>query len=92
MDKEKVIVATETELTRIVSDAIELSLKKVLQSNTPEGIKTEKITKSKACDRIGISISTRNKRIKERVFKQHSIGRKRYMLKSEIIQTLKNGN
>ena len=50
----------------------------------------DRISKTQAAKLAGISIPTLDKRIKEGKFKQYNLGTRKYFLKSEVIESLRN--
>lgn len=60
---------------------------------TPElDFEKDRISKLQAAKLAGISIPTLDKRIKEGKFKQYNLGTRKYFLKSEIIESLRNNS
>ncbi|MCT4586650.1 MAG: helix-turn-helix domain-containing protein [Carboxylicivirga sp.] len=86
---DKTIVVSESAISRIVGDEVEKRLKKILQPN-PDEIKDDKLSKVKAAKFLDISVPTLHKLVKAGKFKEHSLGARKYYLKSELISALKN--
>jgi predicted DNA-binding transcriptional regulator AlpA len=60
------------------------------QNDLPE-FENDRITKAQAAKLAGISIPTLSKMVREGKFKEYSLGqRRKYFLKSEIIEALRN--
>lgn len=86
---EKAILLTESELSKIVGDELEKRLQKFLGHKYSD-IEDEKISKNKAAKIIGVSQPTLDKLVRQGKFKMYSLGHRKYFLKSEVINTLKN--
>ena len=52
----------------------------------------DKLSKKQAATFAGISIPTLSKHVAEGKFKEHSLGRRKYFLKSEMTEALRNNN
>ena len=60
---------------------------------TPEpDFEKDRISKSQAAKLAGISIPTLDKQIKLGKFKQYNLGTRKYFLKSEVIESLRNNS
>lgn len=60
------------------------------QNNLPD-IEKDRLSKNEAAKLAGISIPTLSKMVREGKFKEYSLGqRRKYFLKSEIIEALRN--
>lgn len=85
----EIIVITKTELTNLVGEELEKRLRK-FSEHQYDDIDEEKISKNKAAKLIGVSLPTLDKLVRQGKFKMYSLGHKKYFLKSEVINTLKN--
>jgi len=83
------IITSKDEISKIIADELTRNFEKFLGSKF-ERIEEDKISKTKAAKFIGVSIPTLNKLVKDGKFKQHSLGHRKYYLKSEIIGALKD--
>lgn len=82
------IFTSKADIRKIIAEELNRNFNEFL-GNNPNSLKNEKISKNEAARFIGVSIPTLNKLIKQGKFKQHSLGHRKYFLKSEIVQTLK---
>lgn len=89
MENERVLIATDSQTLKAVLTEI---FKPESQVNVSPDFEIDKISKVKAAKMIGISIPTLDSQIKAGKFKQYSIGRKKYFLKSELQRALTNSN
>jgi hypothetical protein len=89
MENERVLIATDSKTLKAVLS--ELFYQKSDTKPLPE-FETDKLTKHQAAKLAGISIPTLDKQIKLGKFNQHSIGRKKYLLKSQVVESLRNTN
>lgn len=89
MENERVLIATDR---RTLKDVLSEIFKPESQVNVSPDIEIDKISKVQAAKMAGISIPTLDKQVKAGKFKQHSIGRKKYFLKSELQRALTNSN
>jgi hypothetical protein len=86
----RIIVADEKEIEFIIEKAVKRAISKPSFENVD--FEKEKLTKVKAAELAGISIPTLNKLIKNGKFKEHNLGQKKYLLKSEMLTVLRNSN
>jgi predicted DNA-binding transcriptional regulator AlpA len=86
IDMDKVIFQATPE---IIYQGLMLYIEKSEQKNSPD-FEADRITKPQASKLAGISIPTLDKQIKLGKFKQYHVGRRKYFLKSEIIESLRN--
>lgn len=84
-DKPMIIITTKGQLKEVMSDII----REYIAPAPSLDISQEKITRKQACELAGITLPTLARRVKEGVFKEHGQGRKRFYIKSEIIEALK---
>jgi predicted DNA-binding transcriptional regulator AlpA len=86
MENERILIATDKQTLRDV-------LNEVFRPNSELKIKPEfendRLSKPQAARLAQISIPTLDKLVKSGKFKQYSLGSRRYFLKSEIIQALR---
>ena len=87
MENERVIIATDRQTLREVLSEIMSQSRE--EKKLPE-FESDRISKVQASKLIGISVPTLDKRIKEGVFKEYTLGRYKYFLKSELIEALRN--
>ena len=84
-DKQVIIATTESQLENVLSRLI----KKITVNKEPE-FSDERLTREQAAKLADMSLPTLNKRVKKGIFKIHGTQRKQFLLKSEIIEALKN--
>lgn len=89
MENERVLIATDRQTLKTVLSEI---FKPESDIRVIPDIEQDKISKDQAAKLAGISIPTLNKLVSSGKFKQHSVGRKKYFLKSEVITALRNSN
>ena len=86
MENEKVIIATDRQtLTAVLN---EMFLKMLQEKALPE-FEKDKISKVQAAKLAGITIPTLNKLASRGKFRQYSLGRRKYFLRSEMIVALR---
>lgn len=89
MENPKVIIATDRQtLIEVLS---EMLFKSSEEKALPE-FEKDKISKLQAARLAGITIPTLNKLTKKGKFRQYNLGRRKYFLKSELIEALRNIN
>lgn len=89
MENERIIIATDkTTLKEVLN---ELFYQKSESKSLPE-FEKDKLSKTQAAKLAGISIPTLSRMIAKGRFKEYSLGRRKYFLKSEIIESLRNNN
>ena len=89
MDNERVLIATDkTTLKEVLN---EMFNQKSEQKELPD-FETDRISKTQAAKLAGTSIPTLSRMVAKGKFKEYSIGRRKYFLKSEIIASLRNQN
>lgn len=86
MDNEKVIIATDRKT--LIEVLNEMLFNKSAEKSLPS-FEDDKISKLQAAKLAGITIPTLNKLTKAGKFMQYSLGRRKYFLKSEVIQSLR---
>jgi hypothetical protein len=89
MEKERILIATDRVTLKSVLTEI---FKPESGTEIVPDFKEDKLTKFQAATLAGISIPTLNNLIKAGKFKEHSMGRKKYLLKSEMLTVLRNSN
>jgi predicted DNA-binding transcriptional regulator AlpA len=87
MENERVLIATDAKTLKEVLSELFKQRNDVKELPEFEG---DRISKPKAAKLAGISIPTLDKQIKLGKFKQYSLGTRRYFLRSEIIEALRN--
>lgn len=87
MENERVLIATDRATLREV--LTEIMKPEAANANQPD-FEADRLTKAKAAKLAGISIPTLDRRIKEGIFKEYALGRHKYLLRSEVIQALRN--
>lgn len=86
MDNQRVIIATdENTLKKVLS---EMFLQKTENRELPE-FENDKISKFQAAKLSGVTIPTLNKLIKAGKFRQYNLGRKKYFIRSEMLEALR---
>ncbi len=86
----RIILMDETEIGLIVENAVKRAFS--MPRKQDDSFEQERLTKKQAAKFAGMSIATIRRRVKEGIFKEHGTGRKTFLLKSEIIESLKNSN
>ncbi|MBW8334856.1 MAG: helix-turn-helix domain-containing protein [Prolixibacteraceae bacterium] len=89
IDMDKVIFQATPE---IIYQGLKLYIEKSEQKNNLPDFEADRISKSQAAKLAGISIPTLDKMIKKGKFKQYNLGTRKYFLKSEIIESLRNNS
>jgi hypothetical protein len=86
MENERVIIATDSKtLRKVLNDFFN----QASESNSVPDFEDDRLTQTQASKLAGISIPTLKKSIRAGKFKEYEIGRKRYLLKSELLQALR---
>ncbi|MCY1721859.1 helix-turn-helix domain-containing protein [Prolixibacteraceae bacterium Z1-6] len=89
MENERVIIATDSKtLKKVLSDFFN----PISESNSVPDFEDDKLTQPQAAKLAGISIPTLKKEIRAGKFKEYELGRKRYLLKSELLKALRTTN
>ncbi len=89
MENERVIIATDSKtLKKVLSDFFNPNSD---SKSTPD-FEDDKLTQTQAAKLAGISIPTLKKEIRAGKFNEYSLGRKKYLLKSEFIEALRKSN
>ena len=87
MENEKVFIATDAEsLKRVLN---EIFASKAKSKEIPDFSK-DKLTQTQASKLAGISVPTLKKEIRAGKFKEYSLGNKKYLLKSELLEALRS--
>ncbi|MDP3441268.1 MAG: helix-turn-helix domain-containing protein [Ignavibacteria bacterium] len=89
MDNERVLIATDKKTLKEVLNEM-FSQKSELKA-LPE-FEQDRLSKKQAATLAGISIPTLSRMVAKGKFKEYSLGRRKYFLKSEIIESLRNYN
>ncbi|WP_010662362.1 helix-turn-helix domain-containing protein [Marinilabilia salmonicolor] len=93
------IFSTKEELTTVIRKELQMLFRengldtRVLnegKNDNSDPSHKERLSQLEAANLIGVSLPTLYKLIRQGKFKQYSLGRKKYLLKSEIIDVLKN--
>ncbi|MFW6275145.1 MAG: helix-turn-helix domain-containing protein [bacterium] len=87
MENEKVFIATDAKTLEEVLNKVFASKSKIKE--LPEFSK-DKLTQTQAAKLAGISIPTLKKEIRAGKFKEYSLGNKKYLLKSEVLEALRS--
>lgn len=87
MDNERVLIATDRNTLKEVLN--EMFYQKTESKPLPE-FEKDRLSKTQAAKLAGISIPTLSRMIAKGKFKEYSLGRRKYFLKSEIIDSLRN--
>ena len=61
-----------------------------LKENDQPDFEKDRLSKTQAAKLAGISIPTLSRQVAKGKFKEYSLGRRKYFLKSEIIESLRN--
>ena len=86
-----IIVTDRKTIESVVADAVRQQNKKVVDST--EDFEKDRLTQFQAAKLAGISVPTLKKAIRAGRFKEYSLGaKKKYLLRSEVIEALKNPN
>ncbi len=94
---EVIISSSAKEITKIIREELQSLFKehgldsRILDEENKNGQKShykERLSQQEACSLIGVSLPTLYRLIKEGKFKQYSIGKKRFLRRSEIIKAL----
>ncbi len=88
MDEKLILITSRSELKNTLR---ELFSEKDFINVKPD-FEHEKLSRAQAIKLAGLSLPTFAKRIKEGIFKEHGHGRKKFFMKSEIIEALKNNS
>ncbi|WP_430813982.1 helix-turn-helix domain-containing protein [Carboxylicivirga sp. RSCT41] len=95
---EIIISSSSKEITKIIRKELQILFRengfdsRVLndnKENRKNSLPKERVSQLEACKIIGISLPTLYKEIRRGKFKQYSVGRNKYLLRSEIIEALK---
>ena len=87
MENERVLIATDRNTLKEVLN--ELFCQRSESNPLPE-FEKDRLSKAQAAKLAGISIPTLSRMIAKGKFKEYSLGRRKYFLKSEIIESLRN--
>lgn len=79
------ILATPSE----IAEGLEKFLEKYAKKQPEPDFESERLNRTKAAQLAGVSIPTFAKMITNKVFPEHGFGRKKFYLKSEVIDGLK---
>lgn len=80
------IITTKEDLKAVLIEVLGMK-----EASTQTDLTADKMNKHEVCSYLSISMPTLNKMIKDGKLREHTYGsRKRFMLKSEINQDLKN--
>lgn len=87
MENERVVIVTDSkDLERVFNKIFE----SVMNKKEIPDFKKEKLTQTQAAKLAGISVPTLKKEIRAGKFKEYSLGNKRYLLKSELLEALRS--
>lgn len=78
------ILATPQE----IAEALHLFLEKYPQTKPAQSFETEKMDRRKAAKFLSVSYQTMNAWTKKEIIKEHGIGRKKFYLRSELIESM----
>lgn len=87
MDNERVLIATDKKTLKEVLN--EMFSQKSESKPLPE-FEQDRLSKKQAATLAGISIPTLSRMVAKNKFKEYSLGRRKYFLRSEIIESLRN--
>ena len=89
MDNERVLIATDKNTLKAVLN--EMFNQKSELKTLPE-FEKDRLSKSQAAKLACCSIPTLSKMVDKGKFKEYSLGRRKYFLKSEVLESLRNNN
>lgn len=89
MENEKVFIATDRKTLKEVLSEVLTQRDNIKE--LPE-IEADKISKPQAAKLAGIALPTLDKLIKAGKFKQYSLGKRKYLLRSEVVEALRGNN
>lgn len=87
MENERVLIATDKNTLKEVLS--EMFYQKTESKPLPE-FEKDRLSKTQAAKLAGISIPTLSRQVALGKFKEYSLGRRKYFLRSEIIEALRN--
>lgn len=90
MEKENFIIVTDQKtITSVIVEAIRQAGQSKKDDFTSE-FEKDRISKPEAAKLVGISLPTMDRQIKLGKFKQYNVGHRKFFLRSELIEALKN--
>ena len=89
MENERVLIATDRKT--LIEALNELFILKH-QPQTLPNFEEDRISKPQAAKLAGITIPTLDKLVRAGKFKQYNLGSRKYFLKSEVIESLRNNS
>jgi hypothetical protein len=87
-DANFIIVTDKRTIESVVENAVKNAAKEKESDNTD--FEKDRLSKVQAAKLAGISLPTLDKMVKSKRFKQYNLGHRKYFLKSEIIESLRN--
>lgn len=75
-----------------IAEGLRLILEKYAKPKSEPSFENEKLIRKKAAKFLGVSYQTMCNWTKYGKIKEHGIGRKRYYLRSELIEVMKNNS
>lgn len=75
-----------------IAEGLQLILDKYAKLNSEPSFENEKLIRKKAAKFLGVSYQTMSNWTKSGKLKEHGIGRKRYYLRSELIEVMQNNS
>jgi len=87
MANEKVIISTDKDTFK---ELLNEMFNQKTESETLPNFEHDRISRPEAAKLAGISIPTLDRQIKLGKFKQYNVGHRKYFLKSEMIESLRN--
>lgn len=91
MENENFVIVTDK---RTIESVVENAIKRATggkESDKPN-FENDRLTKVQTAKLAGISLPTLDKMVKNGRFKQYNLGHRKYFLKSEILESLRNQN
>ncbi len=86
---DQLIGITKQELTKLIGKEMDRKLKRYI-AHSNSNVENDKINQFEAAQIVGVSLPTLNKLVKQGRFTQLSAGRKKYFIKSRLIEELKS--
>lgn len=87
MENERVIIATDK---NTLKEVLREMFNQKSEPNQLPDFEKDRISKLEAAKLAGISIPTLSRQVAKGKFKEYNLGRRKYFLKSEIIESLRN--
>lgn len=91
MENENFVIVTDK---RTIESVVENAVRRASKGKESDGddFENDRLSKVQAAKLAGISLPTLDKMVKLKRFKQYNLGHRKYFLRSEIIESLRNNN